>query len=64
MLAKQIRPFVTENDYLEKYYRLNEEGLWHLTLYEKGDSVQFSCIDYTLRMDDIYAGLLNPFHPV
>ena len=50
--------------YLERYHRLSEDALWHLTVYEKGDSVQFSCIDYALSMDDIYAGVLNPFHQV
>jgi Uma2 family endonuclease len=49
---------------LERYHRLNENALWYLMVYEKGDSVQFSCIDYTLSMDDIYAGVLNPFHQV
>jgi len=49
---------------LERYHRLNENALWHLTVYEKGDSVQFSCINYTLSMDDIYADVLNPFHQV
>lgn len=49
---------------LERYHRLNENALWHLTVYEKGDSVQFSCINYTLSMDDLYAGVLNPFYQV
>ena len=50
---------------LERYHRLNENALWHLTVYEKGDSVQFSCINYTLSMDNVYAGVfLNPFHQV
>jgi Uma2 family endonuclease len=44
---------------VERYHRADEAGLWHLTIYEKGDQVQFSCIDYQLGMDEIYAGVLD-----
>ena len=51
---------IAQNTYrVERYHRLDEAGLWHLTVYEKGDSVQFSCVDYSLSMADIYAGVLN-----
>ena len=51
---------VSQNSYrVEKYHRLNKQGLWHLTVYEKGDNVEFSCIDYQLSMADIYAGVLS-----
>ncbi len=51
---------VSQNSFrIEKYHRLDENGLWHLTVYEKGDNVEFSCIDYQLSMADIYAGVLN-----
>jgi Uma2 family endonuclease len=51
---------IAQNTYrVERYHRLDEAGLWHLTVYEKGDSVQFSCVDYSVSMTDIYAGVLN-----
>lgn len=51
---------VSQNSYrVEKYHRLDEQGLWHLTVYEKGDNVEFGCIDYSLSMNDIYAGVLG-----
>ena len=51
---------IAQNTYrVEKYHRLDEAGLWYLTVYEKGDNVQFSCIDYELSMADIYAGVLK-----
>lgn len=51
---------IAQNTYrVERYHRLDEVGLWHLTVYEKGDSVQFSCVDFSLSMADIYAGVLN-----
>lgn len=51
---------VAQDDYrVERYHRLDAAGLWHWTVYEKGDSVQFSCIDYQLGMDEIYAGVLD-----
>ncbi len=51
---------IAQNTYrVERYHRLNETELWYLTVYEKGDSVQFSCVDYSLSMANIYAGVLN-----
>lgn len=44
---------------VERYHRLDETGLWHLTVYEKGDTLEFSCIDFALSMSDIYAGVLK-----
>lgn len=50
---------VTQNAYrLERYHRIDNNGLWHLSVYEKRDVVQFSCIDYEMTMEDIYAGIL------
>jgi Uma2 family endonuclease len=51
---------VAQNTYcVERYHRLDEKGLWYLTIYEKGDTVEFSCIDYQLEMAEVYAGVLN-----
>jgi len=51
---------VAQNTYrVERYHRLDEKGLWHLTVYEKGDVVEFSCIDYQLELAEIYAGILS-----
>lgn len=44
---------------VERYHRQDEAGLWHLTVYEKGDQVTFSCIDYPLDMNEIYAGIFD-----
>lgn len=44
---------------VERYHRQDEAGLWHLTVYEKGDQVTFTCIDYQLDMDEIYAGIFD-----
>jgi Uma2 family endonuclease len=44
---------------IERYFRENEQGLWHLTIYEKGDDVEFDCIDFQLPMSEIYAGVLK-----
>jgi Uma2 family endonuclease len=43
---------------VERYHRLDEAGLWHLTTYEKGDQVRFDCIDFQLGINEIYAGIL------
>lgn len=53
-----LRQEINGTSCVERYHRLDETGLWHLTVYEKGDSVQFSCIEYQLGMDEIYAGVL------
>lgn len=45
---------------VERYHRLNEHGLWHIAVYELGDSVEFSCLDLQLSLNDIYAGVLTP----
>ncbi len=44
---------------LEKYHRLREGELWHVTVYEKGDTVRFACMDFEMSMEDIYAGVLK-----
>lgn len=56
-----LREYVLVSQYsqkIERYHRLDEHGLWHLTVYEKGDTVEFSCIEFELSMADIYAGVL------
>ena len=51
---------VSQDKYrLERYHRLSESELWHLTVYEKGDDVQFSCLEFKLSMEDIYTGIFS-----
>lgn len=51
---------VAQNTYrVERYHRLDEKGLWHLTVYEKNDTVMFSCIAYQMEMAEIYADILS-----
>ena len=49
---------VAQDDFrIEKYTRTEDEKNWYLDVYEQGDNVPFACIDASIAMDEIYAGL-------